>query len=254
MESIIYNVILKIIEQMGNNVWLLLLFIIILIGYNKFKKEKLNFIFRQVYIDEKILKLVDREFHHMILMFAPIIVVADILYRAMQERKIIEYKLYISLILPLLCIVFISSVCKIKEECNNKLIEIGILLLPGVIFYVIYIIGIVMAQKYICVTIIITIIGWIIPIILKYILLYMMSSKDNKMMLVKFNDGRAFNYYYKDVDDNNDEIYMTIKIRNKKGNVIRIKKVKKSDVKEKVIYNQKPKITGNYISMKKGKK
>ena len=174
MESIIYNVILKIIEQMGNNVWLLLLFIIILIGYNKFK----------------------------------------------------------------------------KEECNNKLIEIGILLLPGVIFYVIYIIGIVMAQKYICVTII----GWIIPIILKYILLYMMSSKDNKMMLVKFNDGRAFNYYYKDVDDNNDEIYMTIKIRNKKGNVIRIKKVKKSDVKEKVIYNQKPKITGNYISMKKGKK
>ena len=236
---------LNLIDKFVDDKWVLLAIFIVLAVYIIFMKKRNDFLLRKAYIDPTIFEEFNRQTKQVGAMFLPTAYCVQIIcyYSAyLRGETRFDSTLYPVYYMPMLLIVVLPRIRKVYKTLDVSILTAICLLIPGTLFHILYLVLTVNKEKGILFFVAISFLGIILPIMMHYLLLYMISEKDKKMIKLEMKNGKIYYNRYNDVLDDGKDEYVSIKIRNKNGDIKKIKKVRREDIKEKQIYLEKPSI------------
>lgn len=241
--NIMFELFLIAMDKLMDNPKITICALIISAGIVVFLGWRAKYVFRRVYVEKQLSKLMSLYLRKIIYMLFPIVCLTEIMVNisAVMYKDGKPYNLsFLIYYIPMLFLIICFNMSKIKKERNEAYLKCFLWLLPGVSFHTLFLTFLVCSDKSPIVLGIVLILGIITPTIIGAVIRIVVSPKDTKMIKVELSNNEKYSVRYNDLLERKNDLY--IRLRNSHGRIEKTIIVKKEDVAKKIIYTKQPNI------------
>lgn len=188
------DLILILLEKINNNAYVVVGLIVMIIAYRIYSNNRADYLFRNAYVKKEVYNTFKTQTRGMIFIIY--------LYSAYLHKDIEFYpELYVLCYMPLLGLIVIQRIKRVTREIHVSWMKGSIFLIPGTLFHILYLISVLYKKKNTWILVLIMLDSLILPAIAEFVLMYIISDKDKKMVVLKMKNGKTYHHRYEDVID-----------------------------------------------------
>ena len=236
------DLILILLEKINNNAYVVVGLIVMIIAYRIYSNNRADYLFRNAYVKKEVYNTFKAQTRGMIFMYAPVTLFTHLiyLYSAYLHKDIEFYpELYVLCYMPLLGLIVIQRIKRVTRKIHVSWMKGSIFLIPGTLFHILYLISVLYKKKNTWILVLIMLGSLILPAIAEFVLMYIISDKDKKMVVLKMKNGKTYHHRYEDVIDDGKGDFVSVRVRKKNGNVGKVIKIRREDIEYQEIYLKK---------------